>query len=140
MDVKIKTVDNGKLPVFKTSGAACADCFARTEDVFFVNPGETIKIPLGFALELPSGYEAQIRPRSGLSAKGIICGFGTVDEDYRGEVCAILSNNTKDDFLVRDGDRIAQVAIRKTESVTFVLSESLSDTERGDKGFGSTGV
>lgn len=57
-----------------------------------------------------------------------------------GEVCAILSNNTKDDFLVRDGDRIAQLAIRKTESVTFVLSESLSDTERGDKGFGSTGV
>ena len=96
-------------------------------------------IGLGFALALPKGYEGVIRPRSGLSAKGIDGAIGTIDENYRGELKAILINNTKEDYAVNFGDRICQLAIRKTEEINLVTVDVLDKTNRGDKGFGSSG-
>ena len=97
-------------------------------------------IPLGFAVELPIGYEMQIRGRSGLAAKGIDVGLGTVDCDYRGEVMACVINNSKNDFTVANGDRICQCAVRAVPEFTIDIVEELSKTERGENGFGHTGV
>lgn len=141
MKVKIKLFDGGRMPMFQRAGDACADCYARIY-------GGSIKIPahsrylvsLGVALELPEGYEAVIRPRSGLSLKGIDECIGTIDSNYRGEIKACIVNNTDSAFHVKDGDRICQLAIRKTESIEFVECAELSETVRGDSGFGSSGV
>ena len=90
--------------------------------------------------ELPEGYEAQIRPRSGLSSKGVIAILGTIDSNYRGEVCAIIQNNSFDDFKIEVGDRICQMKVERVEPVVFDKVEELSDTLRGCNGFGSTDV
>ena len=138
MNVKIKLCDNGVLPTYAHIGDACCDCYAA-EDLTIAY-GQWAKVKLGFCLELPSGYEAQIRPRSGLASKGVVCALGTIDSNYRGEVCAIIYNNSFDDFEIKFGDRICQMKIERVEPVVFKEVEELSDTLRGCNGFGSTGI
>ena len=140
MKVKIRLVEGGKLPEFKTEGAVAADCYARVDIDTFVQPGERKLIPLGFALGLEKGYEAVLRPRSGLTKNGIDNGIGTIDFDYRGECMACVINNSDKDFVVHNGDRICQIAIREVPAVEFEVVEELNKTERGANGFGSTGV
>lgn len=141
MTVKIKRIDGGQIPEFKHSDDACADCHARIEEgKVYVKPGERTLVPLGFALGLEKGWEAVIRPRSGLTSKGIDIGIGTVDAGYRSEVKACVINNSKDEFRIADGDRICQMAIREIPQISFEETDSLDETERGADGFGSTGV
>lgn len=141
MNIKIKLIKNGKLPEYKTSGSAGADCFARIERDIIIKSGKSSTIPLGFAVEIPDGYEMQIRGRSGLASKSGIEGFtGTIDSDYRGEVSAILFNHSEKDFIVKNGDRIAQAVIAPVIKAHWSLTNVLSETERGENGFGSTGV
>lgn len=143
MNVKIKIIEGGKMPMFQREGDACADCYARIADnVKYVSipPSSRCLVNLGFALELPEGYEAIIRPRSGLSLLKIDVCIGTLDSNYRGEVKACIANNTNGTFNVKSGDRICQLAIRKTEDIVFEQIDKLSDSERGDNGFGSSGI
>lgn len=141
MQIKIKKINNGKLPEYKTTGASGADCYARIGNAVVIKAKKTETIPLGFAVEIPAGYEMQIRPRSGLARKdGVKAVLGTVDSDYRGEVCAIIFNDSEKDFEVKDGDRIAQAVIAPVIKANWNVVESLGDTERGEGGFGSTGV
>lgn len=144
MDVKIKLVGNGMMPEYKRSGDACLDCHARLGadriDRICIPAHSRCLVSLGFCLELPDGWEAVIRPRSGLSASGIDIAIGTIDSSYRGEVRACVINNTDGTFDIADGDRICQLAIRRAERVKLVHVDELSDTERGASGFGSTGV
>lgn len=120
MIVKIKLCDNGVLPTYAHIGDACCDCYAA-EDLTIAY-GEIAKVKLGFCLELPSGYEAQIRPRSGLSSKGVIAILGTIDSNYRGEVCALIHNNSFDDFEIKFGDRICQMKIERVDPIVFFAS------------------
>lgn len=141
MQIKIKKIENGKLPEYKTEGSAGADCYARIKKEIVIAPGVTETIPLGFAVEIPVGYEMQIRGRSGLAKKNSIdCFPGTIDSDYRGEVCAIIINKGSDYFRVRPFDRIAQAVIAPVIKAEWRLTDNLSETERGAGGFGSTGV
>lgn len=141
MKVKIKCFEKGMMPECKRVGDACFDCHARTDEgEVIIPPGSRTLIPLGFALELSEGYEAVVRPRSGLSAAGIDIAIGTIDSNYRGEVKACLINNSGDEFEIKDGDRICQLAVRRTENVEFVSVDELSDTNRGESGFGSSGI
>ena len=141
MDVKIRIVGNGMMPEYKRNGDACLDCHARLgADRIRIPAHSRCLVSLGFCLELPDGWEAVIRPRSGLSASGIDNAIGTVDSSYRGEVKACVINNTDGAFDIADGDRICQLAIRRAERVNLVQVDELSDTERGESGFGSTGV
>ena len=140
MQIKIKKIENGKLPEYKTEGSAGADCYARIKNDIVIKPGASETIPLGFA-EIPVGYEMQIRGRSGLARKNNIdCFMGTIDSDYRGEVCAILINKGIDYFTVRPFDRIAQAVVAPVIKAEWYLTKELSETERGEGGFGSTGV
>jgi dUTP pyrophosphatase len=136
--MRIKLLAEQYKPEYKTSGSSGADLHARGD--WNIQPSKTIKIPLGVCFEIPVGYEVQIRPRSGLSAKGIYCAFGTVDCDYRGEVSVVVTNNSKKMFSVHDGDRICQMVYAPVTQVDFDTVDELSDTERGTNGFGSTGV
>lgn len=143
MNIKIKVIENGKIPVFKRKGDACCDCYARLSDnldSISIPPNSRCLVNLGFALELPEEYEAIIRPRSGLSSRYIDICIGTIDSNYRGEVKACIVNNSNGYFDVRSGDRICQLAIRKTEDIVFEQVENLSETNRGDNGFGSSGI
>jgi dUTP pyrophosphatase len=118
------------------------DVCAAVENEVILKPGSSVLIPTGFAIALPEGYEAQIRPRSGLAIKhgiGILNSPGTIDADYRGEVKIILSNFGKEDFVIRRGERIAQMVITKHERAAWIESEKLDNTERGAGGFGHTG-
>jgi dUTP pyrophosphatase len=155
MQIKIKVLEHGKgLPIPKkaTEFAACVDLYAaipENEDCRIIC-GQTMLIPCGFCMEVPIGYEAQIRPRSGLAFKNSITVLnspGTIDSDYRGEVKVILHNATipqykiDKDFDIHRGDRIAQMAIRKTEDFELIeTTEDLTETDRGIGGFGSTGI
>lgn len=140
MDVRIKLIPGGKMPEYKTKGAACADCHARIPvGEITLLAGKRRLIPLGFAIELPDGFEAVIRPRSGLTKKGIDNAIGTIDSDYRGEIMACIINNSDEDFVIQNGDRICQIKIQEARQVRFVPAEELSNTERGINGFGSTG-
>lgn len=138
MEVKIKKIEDGVLPAYKREGDVCMDCHSRA-DVIVPSFGRKL-VPLGFALELPFGYEAVIRPRSGLSKEGIDNAIGTVDTNYRGEVMACVINNTCEDYVIHKGDRICQLAIRKAPIISWKIVEELSDTERGSNGFGSSGI
>ena len=141
MEIKIKRIEKGKLPEYKTEGSAGADCYARLEKEITIKAGKSETIPLGFAVEIPAGYEMQIRGRSGLARKNNIdCFPGTIDSDYRGEVCAILINKGQEDFIVKPFDRIAQAVVAPVIKAEWYLTEKLSETERGENGFGSTGV
>ncbi len=139
-DVKIKIFGNGRKPEYKTAGAVCADCYANLDGCICIPVGQRRLIPLGFAIELPKGYELQVRGRSGLASKGIDIALGTVDYDYRGEVKACVINNSETDFTVYHDDRICQIAIREAEQTTFEVVDELSETERSDNGFGHTGI
>ena len=141
MEIKIKKIENGKLPEYKTEGSAGADCYARLKKEITIKAGKSETIPLGFAVEIPVGYEMQIRGRSGLARKNNIdCFTGTIDSDYRGEVCAILLNKGQEDFIVKPSDRIAQGVIAPVIKAEWYLTKELSETERGEGGFGHTGV
>lgn len=141
MEIKIKRIENGKIPNYKTPGSVGADCYARIKKDIIIKAGKSATIPLGFAVEIPDGYEMQIRGRSGLASKSDIEGFtGTIDSDYRGEVSAILFNRSEKDFIVKNGDRIAQAVIAPIIKAEWYLTDNLSETERGSNGFGSTGV
>lgn len=140
MKVQFKILEHGHAPFFATEGAVCADCFARIENFFdVIRPSERKVIPLGFAVAIPEGYELVVRPRSGLSSNEIDVLIGTIDSDYRGEVKAIIVNNSAENFKICDGDRICQIALREVPKMEIETVNELPKTARGDKGFGSTG-
>lgn len=131
------------LPTYMSEHASGMDIYAVVKEKIIIKPLKRAAIPSGFAIAVPDGYEAQIRPRSGLSLKHGITVLntpGTVDSDYRGEVIVILINLGDEDFFVNRGDRIAQLIITKVEKVIPVLSDMLPETERGVGGFGHTGT
>jgi dUTP pyrophosphatase len=119
------------------------DLYAAVAEETVLLPGETKLIPTGFSVEIPPGYEAQIRPRSGLAVKhqvGILNSPGTIDSDYRGEVKVIITNFGKNSFAVKRGDRIAQMVISAYTKITWSEVKTLNDTARGEGGFGHTGI
>ena len=135
---------SGRLPAYETAGSAGADLRAYLPDGdVILEPGERKLIPTGLFSQLPAGVEAQIRARSGLSIRHGICltnGVGTVDSDYRGECNVALVNLGQEPFTISDGDRIAQVVFSRYEQPDFLQTEIIDETERGDGGFGHTGV
>lgn len=142
MQVKIKS-ESGMLPAYETEGAAGMDLKAWLTEPVTLKPGQHKMIPTGISIELPAGYEAQIRARSGLAAKkgiGLVNGIGTIDCDYRGEIKIILINWGEEDFVINNGDRIAQMVIAKYERITWQEADELDNTERGSGGFGHTGI
>ncbi len=144
LNVKIVRLNKqALLPVYATAHAAGMDISACIEAPVTIEPFTTALIPSGFALELPSGFEAQLRPRSGLALRSLISlpnTPATIDADYRGEVKVILINYGKEPFIVRHGDRIAQMVVARVEQVCFEEVEELGSTVRGDGGFGHTGT
>lgn len=141
MKIKIYSV-SGILPAYETVGASGMDMRAYISESVTIAPGKRAMIPTGISIELPPGFEAQIRARSGLAAKYGIClanGIGTIDSDYRGEIKIALMNLGDEDFIVKNGDRIAQMVIVRYERAEWEVSDSLSFTERGEGGFGHTG-
>ena len=143
MKINIINKSQHALPSYETIASAGMDLRANLSQPIVIEPMERALIPTGLFMELPIGYEAQVRPRSGLALKkGITClnSPGTVDADYRGEVGVILANLSKETFVVENGERIAQMVIAKHERAEWVAVEELSTTERGAGGFGSTGV
>ena len=138
-----KASDKDFLPVYSSAEAAGADLRACVQEDIVLKPGQRYLVPTGLSIQLPVGYEAQIRPRSGLAIKNgisLVNAPGTIDSDYRGEVKIIMINHGDEDFIIRRGDRIAQMVIAPVTHGMFVLSDSLDETERGAGGFGSTGV
>ena len=143
--IKIKVVNRGRqpLPAYATPQSAGMDLRANIEAPIRLKPLERRLIPTGLHIALPAGYEAQIRPRSGLALKKGITVLntpGTVDADYRGEIMVLLINFSQEDFVIADGERIAQMVIARYEQGTFVQVEALDETERGTGGYGHTGV
>jgi dUTP pyrophosphatase len=137
--------DNTELPLpsYATEGSAGMDLYAAVETDLVLQPGETVLVPTGYSIQLPEGYEAQVRPRSGLAIKhhiGILNSPGTIDSDYRGEVKVILTNFSKVPFVVRRGDRIAQMVVQRYTRVEWEEVKLLDETARGGGGFGHTGV
>lgn len=130
-----------RLPTYATDGAAGMDLYAHFDgfESMVIDGGSMALIRTGIAIEIPPGYEGQVRPRSGLSRQGIVAVLGTVDADYRGEVGVIVSCQRASEYEVRRGDRIAQLVIAKCERATVVETDKLSETVRGGAGFGSTG-
>ena len=142
MKKKIRSI-SGRLPSYETSGAAGIDIRAFLKEPVTIEPGQRALVPTGLFMEIPAGFEAQIRARSGLAVRngiGLVNGIGTIDSDYRGEIKIPLINWGDESFTVNDGDRIAQMIIASYETAEWELSEELSDTERGGGGFGHTGV
>ena len=141
MKVKIINRSAHPLPKYQTELSAGMDLYANLPEEITLKPLERKLIPTGLFLELPEGYEAQVRPRSGLALKHgitVLNSPGTIDADYRGEVGVILVNLSAEDFTVKDGDRIAQMVIAKYETAEWESADSLSETTRGTGGFGST--
>lgn len=144
--VALKTLDHAvglQLPTYATEQSAGMDLTAAVEEAFVLEPGDRTLIPTGLSIALPAGYEAQVRPRSGLALKHgvtVINSPGTVDADYRGEIKVILGNLGTESFTIERGMRIAQMVIAKHEQVEWSVVEDLDETQRGDGGFGSTGT
>ncbi len=143
--VKIKVVNAGSqpLPAYATSQSAGMDLRANIESPITLHPMERSLVPTGIRIELPEGYEAQVRPRSGLALKHGITVLntpGTIDSDYRGELKVLLVNLSGEDFVVNAGERIAQMVIARHETATWEEVEELDETERGEGGYGHTGV
>lgn len=140
--VKIKLLDTSlSVPSFSYPGDVAVDLYSRINTI--IGPNEIEGVPTGLAIELPIGFEAQIRPRSGLAIKNgisLVNTPGTIDTEYRGEIVAIIVNFGKKDFVIKKGDRICQMAIREVPKVEFVVVDELNPTYRGSKGFGSSGV
>lgn len=142
MLIKVKTL-SGQLPQYETAGSAGMDIRAYIEEPVTIAPGKRALIPTGLFMEIPEGYEVQIRARSGLAVKhgiGLTNGIGTIDSDYRGEIKVSLINWGEEDFTVNNGDRIAQIVVAKYERAQLVQAEELSETKRGSGGFGHTGI
>ena len=141
--LKIEQLPNNKsLPEYKTEGAAGMDLAAAIEEPLTLNPLERVLIPTGIKIELEHGFEAQIRPRSGLSIKHgitLINCVGTIDEDYRGEVCVPVVNLSNEPYTIMPEERIAQMVIAKVERAEIKVAIALTSTQRGEGGFGSTG-
>ncbi|MDB3869210.1 dUTP diphosphatase [Bacteroidia bacterium] len=134
---------NNPLPEYQTKQSAGVDLCAFTSTDVILSPGDRVLIGTGLYIALPEGYEAQIRPRSGLALKHgitIINSPGTIDSDYRGELKIALINHSKEDYIVKNGDRIAQMVISKYEQISFTITENLDYTERGEGGYGHTGI
>lgn len=146
LKVQVKVLPHGAgvpLPRYMSEHAAGMDLYAAVEKELTIPAGEWQLVPTGLSLALPAGYEAQVRPRSGLALKqgvSVLNTPGTVDADYRGEVGVILMNHSKDNLVVKRGDRIAQMIINKIERIVFEEVKELPPTDRGAGGFGSTGV
>ena len=143
--MKVKVINKSKhaLPAYATEGSAGMDLRANIDEPIVLRPMERKLIPTGIYIALPMGYEAQVRPRSGLALKhgiGLANMIGTVDCDYRNEIGVILINLGQEDFVVNDGERIAQMVIAKYERAEWEPVEELDDTERGLGGYGHTGV
>ena len=142
--MKIRIISkSGRIPEYKAEGASGMDLKAYLSQPVTLHPMERMLVPTGLYMELPPGYEAQARARSGLAIKhgiGLVNGIGTIDSDYRGELCIPLINWGSEDFVINDGDRIAQLVIARYEKVEVELTDSLEETERGEGGFGHTGV
>lgn len=142
MKIRIVNTSSNPLPRYQTSGASGMDLLSSNEEDIVLMPMERKLIPTGLFVEIPEGYEGQVRARSGLAIKHgitLINSVGTIDSDYRGEIRVPLVNLSNEPFVVKHGERIAQMIIAKYESVDFVEVEELSDTDRGEGGFGSTG-
>ena len=142
--MKLKIISkSGVLPKYETEGAAGFDIRAYLKNDFILKSGERALVPTGLFFQIPKGYEAQVRARSGLAIRngiGLVNGIGTVDSDYRGEIKVPLINWSNEDFTIHNGDRSAQVVINKYEYGEFEITDKLSYTERGEGGFGHTGV
>ena len=143
--IKVKVVNRGhqQLPAYATPQSAGMDLRANLEAPVTLHPLERRLIPTGLHIALPEGYEAQVRPRSGLALKHgltVLNTPGTIDADYRGEIGVVLINLSQEDFVVNDGERIAQMVIARHEQAEFVEVEVLDETERGEGGYGHTGV
>lgn len=142
MKIKIKTL-SGILPQYETEGSAGMDIRAYIDEPAVIEPGCRALVPTGLFMEIPPGYEVQIRARSGLAVKhgiGLTNGVGTIDSDYRGEIKVSLINWGDEPFTVNNGDRIAQMVVARYESAYLEQVEQLSETDRGDGGFGHTGI
>ena len=143
MIVQIINKSNNKLPEYATSQSAGMDLRANIEESIILAPLERKLIHTGLHIALPVGYEAQVRPRSGLALKKgitVLNAPGTIDADYRGEIGVILYNTSTEDFVIEPGERIAQMVIAKYEQISWEQVEVLDETERGDGGYGHTGV
>lgn len=142
MEIKIVNKSNNPLPAYETAGSAGMDIRAFTEAEIVLKPLERKLVPTGLFIELPVGYEAQLRPRSGLAFKSGITlpnSPATIDSDYRGEIKVALINLSNEVFVVGNGDRIAQMVIARHEQAELIVVQELNDTARGHGGFGSTG-
>lgn len=143
MKINIINKSKHKLPAYATKGAAGMDLYANLDAPITLKPLERTLVPTGLFMEIPLGYEAQIRPRSGLAFKNglsVLNSPGTIDADYRGEVKVILVNLSNDDFIINDGERVAQMVIAKHEQAEWIAVEELNETDRGEGGFGHTGT
>lgn len=143
INIKIKKSKGAKEPEYQSQGSAGADVFSLLEKDAVVNPGDTTLIPTGLFLEIPEGYEVQIRPRSGLALKHgitLLNSPGTIDSDYRGELMIIVTNMGKDSFTITNHMRIAQMVVSRVYRACFCEDTDLSQTERGSGGFGHTGI
>ena len=143
--LKVKIINRGRqlLPTYATALSAGMDLRANIDEDITLQPMQRQLVPTGLHIALPEGYEAQIRPRSGLALKHGITVLntpGTVDADYRGEIMVLLVNFSNEPFIVKDGERIAQMIVAKHEQVSFELTETLDETERGAGGYGHTGL
>lgn len=138
-----KAVEDLPLPRYMSGGSSGMDLYAAVDEDIVIDPGGFRLIPTGIHLQLPAGYEGQVRPRSGLAAKygvTVLNTPGTIDSDYRGEIKIILINLGREPFVIKRGDRIAQLVISRYERVELVPTECLEDSERGTGGFGHTGI
>lgn len=143
MEIKIINKSQHALPNYETLASAGMDLRANLSQPITLKPLERAIVKTGLFIELPIGYEAQVRPRSGLAAKKgitVLNSPGTVDADYRGEIGVILVNLSNEDFIVENGERIAQLIIAKHERAVWIEAQELTETNRGEGGFGSTGV
>ncbi|MCK9338503.1 MAG: dUTP diphosphatase [Bacteroidales bacterium] len=143
MKCKIVNQSNNQLPQYATQGAAGVDLRANLDALIVLQPLERALVPTGLFIELPLGYEAQIRPRSGLAMKNgitVLNSPGTIDADYRGEIKILLVNLSNVSFKIEHGERIAQMVIAKHETVEWELVQTLSETDRSSGGFGSSGI
>jgi len=143
MEVKIINKSKHPFPSYQTALSAGMDLRAEMKGPITLEPLQRILVPTGLFIELPAGYEAQIRPRSGLAYKNgvtVLNSPGTIDADYRGEIKVLLVNLSDEKFIIQDGERVAQMVIAKHEQIDWMPVEDLDESERADGGFGSTGV
>ncbi|MDI6602362.1 MAG: dUTP diphosphatase [Thermoanaerobacteraceae bacterium] len=140
---KLVNDENLPLPHYASEGSAGMDIYAYVEEEVMMKPGDIKLIPTGYAVKIPEGYEIQIRPRSGLALKHgitVLNSPGTIDYDYTGEIKIILINLGKNDYVIKKYDRVAQMLLNKIEKIQFICTDVLPITERGNGGFGHTGI